>query len=294
MPASSANLGPGFDALGLALAFHDIVTAEVTGDPGGSVEITVEGEGAGSVPLDARHLVHRALVRGFAELGVAVPAVRLHCANAIPHGRGLGSSSAAIVAGLALARELVEDGVDRFDDDRLFGVAAEIEGHPDNVAATVYGGLTIAYSCPSGFRAARLDVTAGVRPVVLVPGKPVETEVARGLLPTQVPHEDAACTAGRAALLVAALTGQATDLMAATADRIHQPYRSGAMPESTALIAELRSHGYPAVLSGAGPTVLAMVSPEQAADVERLAPPTWRSLVLDVDGEGVRRHPGPC
>jgi homoserine kinase len=288
VPASSANLGPGYDAFGLALRFHDEVTGEITGPGGGPAEITVSGEGADSVSLDESHLVHRALVRGFAELGVPRPGVRLHCANVIPHGRGLGSSSAAIVAGLALARALVTDGRDRLDDDALFAVAAELEGHPDNVAAAVYGGFTIAYGDAGAFRVARLDVTSAVVPVVLVPSLPLETKVARGLLPDVVPHADAARSAGRAALLVAALGGRPEVLMAATADWLHQPYRAPAMPESAAVVARLRDHGHPAVVSGAGPTVLALVAAEHAEEVAACAPEGWRSLVLEVDRLGVR------
>ncbi len=289
VPASSANLGPGFDALGLALRFHDEVTGEVLGPYGGPVEITVAGEGADSVALDESHLVHRALVRGFTELGVPVPAVRLHCENVIPHGRGMGSSSAAIVAGLALARELVTDGAGRLPDDVLFAVAADLEGHPDNVAAAVYGGFTIAYGELGSFRAVRLDVTSPVVPVVLVPPRPLETKVARGLLPDAVPHADAARNAGRAALLVAALSGRPDELLAATEDRLHEAYRAPAMPESAALVARLRGSGHPAVVSGAGPTVLALVAAERAEEVTACAPAGWRALVLEVDQHGVHR-----
>jgi homoserine kinase len=313
VPASSANLGPGFDALGLALTIHDEVTAEVTDEVGG-VEITVTGEGADSVPRDASHLVHRSLVRGLTQMGLladgsAVPGLRLHCDNVIPHGRGLGSSSAAIVAGLALARALVPGGAERLDDDALFAVAADIEGHPDNVAAAVYGGFTIAWTEPAGFRAVRLDVTARVVPVVLVPVEPVETKVARGLLPATVPFGDAAHNAGRSALLVAALTGGeagaltgggagrgaegvahdlAACLVAATEDRLHEAYRAPAMPATAAVVSELRSNGHPAVVSGAGPTVLALVPAEEAAAVAAYAPQRWRALVLGVDNRGVR------
>ncbi len=281
VPASSANLGPGFDALGLALGLYDVVTAEVTaevtsevpgeatasGGPG--LEILVEGEGAGEVPLDENHLVYRCLVRGLEELGVDVPPLRLHCVNAIPHGRGLGSSSAAIVGGLALARALVVDGVERWDDEAMFEVAAELEGHPDNVAPAALGGLTVAYGTGAGFRAARLDVAPDLAFVVFVPPDPLATTVARGLLPDVVPHADAARNAGRAALLVAALTGHPEHLFAATEDALHQGYRAPAMPGSAALISALRANGVAAVVSGAGPTVLAVVPPGAGARPRR-------------------------
>ena len=296
VPASSANLGPGFDALGVALALHDVVTVEVTGpvSPVGPPDVEIEcvGEGAEDVPRDASHLVHRALVRGFEAMDVRPPGVRLSCVNAIPHGRGLGSSSAAIVAGLAAARGLVADGSRRMSDDRLFGLAAELEGHPDNVAPAVLGGFTIAYTDgqgPAGFHAVRLDVDPALCFVVLVPEVALETKVARGLLPSQVPHRDAARNAGRSALLVAALTGRPDQLMAATEDRLHQQYRAAAMPVSAHLIETLRAAGYPAVVSGAGPTVLAVVAAEGVEDVLSRRPAGWRALQLEVDRHGVRQ-----
>ncbi len=307
VPASSANLGPGFDALGLALSLHDEVSAEVTA--GGGLELDVTGEGAGVVPRDESHLVSRALVRGCAELYASLPGVRLVCRNAIPHGRGLGSSSAAIVAGLALARALVPGGTTRMCDDRLFELAADMEGHPDNVAAAVYGGLVIAYadddeerggiaetvervpvsaSPAARVRALSLDVVIPVVPVVLIPQAPVATRVARGILPSVVPHPDAAWNAGRAALLIAALTGRPDRLLAATSDRLHQDYRGSAMPESLALIRRLRRASLPSVLSGAGPTVLALVPAPRVEAVRALAPGGWRADALEVDREGVR------
>lgn len=287
VPASSANLGPGFDALGLALTLYDEVTAELGPEPG--LTLSVSGEGADTVPDDETHLVHCALQRGFAELGVRLPGVRLHCVNRIPHGRGLGSSSAAIVAGLALARELVAGAFERWDDDALFRVAAEMEGHPDNVAAAVYGGFTVAYAGGRTVRAVSLPVTSPVTPVVVVPERPVATAVARGLLPASVSHADAAWNAGRAALLVAALSGRPEELLAATDDRIHQPYRAAAMPASAALVTRLRESGVPAAISGAGPTVLALVFDGRIDRVQAAAPVGWRVLPLRIDTEGVRR-----
>jgi homoserine kinase len=296
VPATSANLGPGYDTLGVALGLHDLVTAKVTGGPaapaGGQPEVVIEvsGEGADDVPRDATHLVHRAMVRGFEAMGVPVPGVRLHCANAVPHGRGLGSSSAAIVAGLATARGLVRDGAARLSDDALFALAAEAEGHPDNVAPAVYGGLTIAYGgprAPEPFRAVRLDVDPAVCFVVFVPPTPLETRVARGLLPSTVPHADAAHNAGRAALMVAALTGRPEALLAATEDRLHQTYRAAAMPQSIELVERLRADGYPAVVSGAGPTVLALVGTQAVPEVRSRGPRGWRAMQLAVDPDGV-------
>jgi homoserine kinase len=288
VPASSANLGPGFDSLGLALGLHDVVMGEVSG---ADLVITAEGEGVADLPRDETHLVHQAMVRGFEALGAAPPGVRLHCVNSIPHGRGLGSSSAAIVGGLALARALVVDGDRVLDDEALFGLAAELEGHPDNVAPAVFGGFTIAYAGDDGFAAVRLEVTSPVAFVALVPAEPLHTKVARGLLPPTVAHADASFNAGRAALLVAALTGRPDQLLSATEDRLHQGYRAAAMPASAGLIAELRGRDVPAVLSGAGPTVLALVDPSRVADVAATAPAGWSAAVLELDRGGVRVLP---
>jgi len=286
VPASSANLGPGFDALALALGLHDVVTAEVlatSGDPA----ITVTGEGADGVPLDSSHLVHSSMATGLEALGTPVPAVRLTCENAIPHGRGLGSSAAAIVAGLELARRLVPDGPRRMPDEVLLGLAARIEGHPDNVAAALLGGLTIAYATEQGSRAVRLDVAEPLSCVACVPPDPVATYVARGLLPPEVPHADAAHAAGRAALLVAALTGLPEVLMDATEDRLHQDYRAPAMPASIELVGAFRSAGVAAVVSGGGPTVLALAATESLELPPGVVPSAWRALPLSVAPSGV-------
>ena len=287
VPASSANLGPGFDSLGLALGLHDRVTAEVSTASSTPV-ITVEGEGAGDVPLDESHLVHRAMARAFDAMELSTPVVRLHCENAIPHGRGLGSSSAAIVAGLSVARALVLDGAERLSRDRLFRLAAEIEGHPDNVAPAVYGGFTVAYSDHGEFRAAPLAVTSALSYLAFIPAEPLATETARGLLPQSVPHRDAAHNTGRAALLLLALTGRPDLLLAATEDRLHQQYRAPAMPDSAALIGRLRAAGYAAVVSGAGPTVLAVVAPADADEVVSHLPQGWRVRDLAIDPDGAR------
>jgi homoserine kinase len=287
VPATSANLGPGFDSLGLALTLYDVLTASVASE---GLEVEVEGEAAATVPRDERHLVVRAAREGFAALGAEPPGFRLRCVNAVPHGRGLGSSSAAIVGGLLVARALVVGGTERLPDEELLALAARIEGHPDNVAPAVLGGLTIAWSEPKGFEAVRLEVDTAVRAVAFVPPEPLSTAVARGLLPETVPHGDASANAGRAALLVAALTGQVSPeaLLAGTDDRLHQQYRAPAMPDSAALVTQLRSAGVAAFISGAGPTVLALV-PEPSGDslLELAEPlPGWRVLPLEVDRSG--------
>ena len=284
VPATSANLGPGFDALGLALAHRDRVTAQVLA--GRRSVITVQGVGQGQVPLDEGHLVHRSMQAAFAVMGAAGPALRLHCVNLVPHARGLGSSSAAIVAGVWLARALVDGGRELLDDTAAFALAAELEGHPDNVAPAALGGFTVAYRDGDRFRAVRLPVDPRVRVVAFVPPVGVETTVARLLLPETVTHHDAAHNAGRAALLVAALGGRPDLLLAATEDRLHQVCRGPAMPFSLALVEALRADGLAAVVSGAGPTVLVLTDAAAQAEVARRVPSGWDALVVPIDLDG--------
>jgi homoserine kinase len=278
VPASSANLGPGFDALGLALTLYDEVTGEVIAD---GLETVVTGEGSDSVPSDETHLVVRSMHAAFDLLGERPNGLRLSCVNAIPHGRGLGSSAAAIVAGIVLARALVDGGETRVDDAAAYQLANELEGHPDNVAAALTGGLTIAWRDGATAGVERLDSAAEV--TVFIPPDAVSTEEARDLLPDQVAHADAAHNAGRAALLVVALTSAPDRLLAATDDRLHQSYRSSAMPDSYALMQALRADGVAAIISGAGPTVLAF-----GHGLAERVPEGWTSLELGVDSEGAR------
>ena len=287
VPATSANLGPGYDALGLALGLRDRVTAEVI-DGEGDPEINVTGEGAESVPLGPEHLVHRAMAAAFDHMGCPTPRLRLVCANVIPHGRGLGSSSAAIVAGVCAARALVAGGSLLMDDDAVFALAADLEGHPDNVAPAFFGGFTVAYADGGRFHATAVSVDPRVSAVVFVPADAVETKVARGLLPQTVPHADAAANAGRAALLVAALGGRPELLLPATEDRLHQDYREPAMPETLRLVRALRADGLPAVVSGAGPTVLVLTDATELDAVAARGPAGWQVLRLPVDRAGAR------
>lgn len=285
VPATSANLGPGFDSLGLALSLYDEVVVRVRPEPGATV--TVQGVGAGEVATDDTNLVVRAVRRGLEHAGVDQPGLELHATNAIPHGRGLGSSAAAIVAGLMAARGLLEGVVD-LDASTLLSLATEMEGHPDNVAPALFGGLTIAWMTAEGPAYKRLLVHRGVAPVVFVPTSTLSTKLARSLQPENVPHADAAFNVSRSALLVAALIQSPELLLAATEDRLHQAYRASAMPETDALIGLLRQHGLAAVVSGAGPSLLVLGSdPAQrltAADlVARPGESDWRALMLAVD-----------
>ncbi|SCE95333.1 homoserine kinase [Micromonospora coriariae] len=281
VPATSANLGPGFDALGLALGLYDDLAAEVA--PGG-VRVTVTGQGAGELPDDDRHLVVRAMRAAFDVLGGQPAGLIVECVNRIPQARGLGSSSAAIVAGVLLARALVADGERRLDASAVLRLAAEIEGHPDNVAPCLLGGFTLAWSEPTGARAVSLAVADGVRPTVFVPSERGLTTTARAALPATVPHGDAALTAGRAALLVHALTADPSLLLPATVDRLHQAYRAPGMPGTSALVNALRAAGVAAVVSGAGPTVLALTEPPPSFPVGT----DWQIWQLPIDVSGAR------
>jgi homoserine kinase len=283
VPATSANLGPGFDALGLSLGLYDDVVVRVA-DSG--LHIDIAGEGADTLPRDERHLLVRALRTAFDALGGQPRGLEIVCANRIPHGRGLGSSSAAICAGITAARAVTIGGDTRLDDEALLELATEIEGHPDNVAACLLGGFTIAWMDGGAARAVGLEPSRSVVPVVFVPSKPVLTEAARGLLPRTVPHVDASANAGRAALLVEALTRRPELLLPATEDRLHQDYRTPAMPESVALVNRLRADGVPAVISGAGPTVLALTDDAMADKVVRMAGDGWASERLALDAAG--------
>ena len=293
VPATSANLGPGFDCLGLALELTDTLVAEVR--PGGLV-VEVEGEGAADVPRDGSHLVVRAMQVAFAALDGPPPGLALRCTNRIPHSRGLGSSSAAIVGGLVLARSLVADGAARLDDTDLLALANRIEGHPDNVAPALLGGFVVSGQAGEVVWAQPVALDPRVSAVVAVPPYAVPTAVARGLLPEVVPHADAAANTGRAALLVAALAGEPSLLLRATEDFLHQQQRGPAMPETLAVVAALRDAGVAAVVSGAGPTVLALVTEDRDGqgvatvpdEVARLVPAGWWVLPQAVGGPGAR------
>ena len=312
VPATSANLGPGFDALGLALTLHDDVEAWVA-ESGLSIEIS--GEGAELASAGEEHLVVRAMRAAFEVTGGQPPGIGLRCVNRIPHGRGLGSSAAAVVAGLLAARSLTAHGPAVLPAEAVLGLATGIEGHPDNVAACLGGGLTIAWMAAGRPRMVRLEPLPSIRPVVCIAPSSVRTDMARALLPDAVPHKDAAANSGRSALLIAALTqhgvvtgGQAGEaatvgaeaslLLDATQDWLHQDYRAAAMPQTSVLVRGLRAVGIPAVVSGAGPSVLALLGVpgppgnrhhlDSLGSIVRETGIAWHVSSLDVEREGAR------
>jgi homoserine kinase len=348
-PATSANLGPGFDALGLALALHDRVEARITG---GGLDVSVSGEGQETASAGERHLVVVAMRAAFGAMGGQPPGVALRCVNTIPHGRGLGSSAAAVVSGALAARALVAGGADLLPDADVLALAVALEGHPDNVAACLAGGLTVAwrpalkgrgadwtdehtrepkgavvpglrsdkrgtsagatregaaFQAPGGKRESsasgnigviQLPVLPTLGAVAFVAPTAVATRDARRVLPDQVPHADAAANAARSALLVAALTSDPSVLFEATEDFLHQRYRAPVMPETAQLLARLRRAGVAAVMSGAGPSILAMTVAGQPGQriLDSIARETgipWRVIPLDVDRQGAAIQPAP-
>ncbi|MEV8266588.1 homoserine kinase [Microbacterium sp. NPDC076911] len=288
VPATSANLGPGFDTLGLALSVYDelLVTALAEDE----LEIELTGQGVDDVPRDASHLVVRTIAYAYEAVGRRMPGLRLEAHNVIPHGRGMGSSGAAVVAGLLAAKGLLAGDVE-LGDETLLRLATELEGHPDNVAPALFGGLTIAWVDETGPMHKKLLVHRGVAPLVFVPEFTMSTSVARSLQPLHVPREDAIFNVSRSALLIAALTQSPELLLAATEDKLHQNYRAQAMPETTRLVLELRAQGYAAVVSGAGPSVLVLADGpgQRLAAAEFVATQIdtpWEALMLAVDFKG--------
>ena len=289
VPATTANLGPGFDTLGMALTIQDRLSATVVDTPG--VVVDVHGVGEGEVPTDETNLIARSLAHAFASKKILMPGIHLEAHNVIPHGRGLGSSGAAIVSGVMAAKGLLE-GIAEFSASELLALATDMEGHPDNIAPSLFGGLTIAWMTDEGPKHKKLSVHRGVSLVVAVPeDSSMSTQLARSLQPETVPHQDAIFNLSRSALLIAALIQSPELLFEATEDRLHQNYRASAMKDTDALLQSLRAKGYAAVVSGAGPSVLILCpDPGQRLDIAQVveAHPggTWTSHMLTVDERG--------
>ena len=281
VPATSANIGPGFDCFGIALELRDRYAAQVLDDETFDVDVT--GEGADEVKKDAKNLVIKSMLRGFEHMGAKPRGIALRALNVIPHGRGLGSSASAIVGGLALARSLVLTSEQYMSDEELITLATELEGHPDNVAAAFYGGATLAWSesktssvgeTKNIGRAVSLRVDDRIKALLLVPNNQLATAKARKLLPEIIPHQDAVLNSSRTALLVHALAERPDLLFIATEDLLHQKYRAQAMPKTIALVEKLRGAGLAAVVSGAGPSVMVLYSgaEDEIDQLESVAP----------------------
>jgi homoserine kinase len=290
VPATSANLGPGFDSFGLALAMHDRYVAQILDDAG--LDIDVTGEGADEVPRTDKNLLVKAMNKGFDFLGGKPKGIAVRALNVIPHGRGLGSSASAIVGGLSLARALVLTGIDKMSDEKLLQLATEMEGHPDNVAAALYGNAVVAWQEDQHGKevaqAISLSVDTRIRAIAFIPSTAVATSKARKMLPESIPHGDAARNSANSALLVHALTLRPDLLFRATQDFLHQSYRQDAMPASFALLTKLRGAGVAAFISGAGPTVLALHTGNESdvAELIRAAGTKFEAKSLEIARSG--------
>lgn len=295
VPATSANLGPGFDTLGLALSLYDTVRVRTV--TAGTTLVRATGEGSAVLPTDGTHLVARSLLSTLERAGFAAPGLELDTTNVIPHGRGLGSSAAAIVAGV-LAGNALLPADRRLDDAHLLQWAAQLEGHPDNVAPALMGSLAISWESGHAYHSTRVEVHPDIVPVVAVPGSVLSTESARALLPASVSHHTAAANAGRAALLVHALAEDPSLLFPATQDSLHQDYRAQAMLPSATLLRGLRGAGFASTISGAGPSIMTLAvgtdGAEAAEETLRALLPTldtpepWRVLRLTVERSGAK------
>lgn len=318
VPATSANLGSGFDTVGLALDYHDELTFMLNDDPNdGIAHVIIHGEGADTLPRDETHLVVSTFRRACATFGLGRLGFTLEATNNIPQARGMGSSAEAIVAGIAAAAAFAQTG--DLNRPAIFDMAAQIEGHPDNVAPAVFGGLTVSWDFETaegvgsvavpggeplhgGFHAVNYPVDPSITAAVFVPDYELSTEKARQALPRELPYKDAVYNVSRVGLLPAAMNpvvlAQAAQaqsnalLFTATQDKLHQPYRGVLMPPSTELIALFRSKGYAAAVSGAGPCVLVLHygNAREAIDQiasEQLASGHWRVLHLPINTAGI-------
>ena len=291
VPASTANLGPGFDCLGLALNMHDRYMAQVMDEVG--VDIDVTGEGADNVPTTEKNLIIKAMYKGFDFLGGRPRGIALRQLNVIPHGRGLGSSAAAIVGGLALARGLVLGGNERMSNDEMLTIANEMEGHPDNVSAAIFGSANLSWQeSQRGHVIAQslnFEVDPRIGALAFVPATEFSTSKARKMLPETIPHSDAVKNSSNVAVLVQALQHRPDLLLGATEDYLHQSYRQDAMPQSYALMTKLRKAGVAAFISGAGPTVMVLHTggDSEAAELARAAGEKFQMISLGVSRAGV-------
>jgi homoserine kinase len=290
VPATSANLGPGFDSFGLAFGMYDRYVAQILDE--GGLDIDVTGEGADEVPRTDKNLLVKAMYKGFDFLGGKPKGVAVRALNVIPHGRGLGSSASAIIGGLVLARSLVLTGTDKMSDEALLNLANEMEGHPDNVAAALYGGATVAWQDvvkgKAVAHAVHLPVDPRIKVMAFIPATPLATKKARTMLPETIPFADALRNSSNAALLTQALTFRPDLLFTATEDFLHQSYRQEAMPASFALMTKLRAAGIAAFISGAGPTVLALHTEgdEESIQLSRAGGAKFEGKSLEIASRG--------
>lgn len=295
VPATSANLGPGFDSLGLAVSLYDSIRVRTTDS--GRITVEVTGEGEASLPRNEAHLVAATIRQTLERSGFSSPGLEIDARNVIPHGRGLGSSAAAIVSAVLAANALLPEPA-RMDQRAVLQLCSTLEGHPDNVAPALLGSLAVSWETGRAYQSTVVPVHPDIVPIVAIPSSELSTEAARALLPASVPHNSAAANAGRAALLVHAMTSAPQFLLDGTRDLLHQDYRAQAMVHSAGLMRALRSEGFAAVISGAGPTVMILAAGKEQsaaaiAAAERILAKSndgvdWRVLRLNVDTEGAK------
>ena len=286
VPGSSANLGPGFDTLGLALSIYDTLEVEVIES---GLEVEIFGEGADDLPRDSSNLIVKAINSGLIAADVRAPGLRVVCHNEIPQSRGLGSSAAAAAAGVVAANTLAGSPL---DEDTVVQLSSEFEGHPDNAGASVLGGAVVSWtdipvdgrSKPS-YRAVRIPVDESIKAVALVPDFHASTNAVRKVLPSHVTHTDARFNVSRTAVMTAALQHHPNLLFEGTRDRLHQPYRADVLPVTAEWVNRLRNRGYAAYLSGAGPTALVLITePIEPALLDDARAAGLRVIELDVAG----------
>jgi len=291
IPATSANLGPGFDSFGLALDLFNRFEAQRAEE----WTVHVEGEGKGYLYEDERNQVARAMIAAFGAAGADL-AAEVWCENRIPTGNGLGSSSTARLGGVLLARDILEEaGYERFSDQEVFEIATALEQHADNVAAALFGGFTVCWSSEGKPRFARFEPAGGLAAVVIPATSEIMTDEARSILPREVTHEDAAFNVAHAGLLAASIiAGRPEHFGAALADRLHEPYRSAAIADLDRIHAILMDAGADGVaLSGSGPTVIGLVSGTDDTDAYQRAVRIAAEASKAVKGLATRREPLP-
>ncbi|WP_066527501.1 homoserine kinase [Corynebacterium bouchesdurhonense] len=285
VPGSSANLGPGFDTLGLAVGIYDTVEVEVT-DSG--LEVEIFGEGADDLPRDNSHLVVKAIRSGLKAADVEAPGLRVICHNTIPQSRGLGSSAAAAVAGVVAANTLAGSPLST---DEVVQLSSEFEGHPDNAGASVLGGGVVSWTeipvdgSKPQYRAVRIPVDESIRAIALVPNFHASTNAVRKVLPSHVTHTDARFNVSRTAVMTAALQHHPELLWEGTRDRLHQPYRADVLPVTAEWVNRLRNRGHAAYLSGAGPTAMVLTTSQvESSLLDDAKEAGLRVLELDIAG----------
>lgn len=287
-PASSANLGAGYDCLGVALALTDRIEVEVRGWSRGEIELTVEGEGDGELTNDRENRFIRGLETALEQVRGPIPdgvGWRIAMRNEIPLARGLGSSAAATVAGVLAANHLLGEALDRA---AMLRIATDIEGHPDNAAAVLMGGFVVSASSDAGVEAIRFDSPRDLRAVLFIPDLRLATKDMRKALPAKVPLADAVSNLAAVGIGVAGLATGRMDLLARlTVDRLHEPYRAAAYPQLPRLVEAARAAGaLGACLSGAGSTVIAFT--DSMADITRIEA-AFLAVAADTDLHGVVR-----